>query len=182
MTKARATRNRFAVSAGIAASAVALVGIVLVVSTAEPADSPATDGSSTTLPDTSPATAWTPPADDPTQPSPAAVAADREFRAAPDDLLDCGVHVRTSGWPTTAVFGTDLLDCILDAAQAGTPAQFVTAARDFAGGMEGTIFRVVGPGEILVIDYGADPTGTITSSESSCVALHAPNFPIPECV
>lgn len=200
MSNGRNTRSRFAVSAGIAALIVALVGIVVVVSTADPADSPATEPLGTVVPVTTPVsdsgavpdassaqnstptTVWTPPPDDPTQPSPAAVAAGREFRAAPDDLLDCGVHVRTSGWPTTAVFGPDQVDCILDAAETGTPAQFVTAARDFAGGMEGIVFRVLGPAEILVIRYAADPTGSVTSTESTCAALQAPNFPIPECV
>lgn len=103
MTRGRTTRDRFAVSAGIAALVIALVGIVFVVSTADPADSPVADPDTTTLPDTTPTTVWTPPADDPTRPSPAAVAAGREFRAAPDDLLDCGVHVRTSGWPRLRV-------------------------------------------------------------------------------
>ena len=121
------------------------------------------------------------PDDDPTQPSPAAVAADEAYRLAPDDLVDCGVHVRTSGYPTTVHPGIDVLDCILDAAAAGTPAQFVSTARDFEGGMEGTIFRVVGGQEILVIDYRADPQGVITSTETTCATLVGTNFPIPEC-
>ena len=153
-------------------------------------DTGASAGSSSTASSTANATAasggpttttWVAPDDDPTQPSPAAVAADEAYRVAPDDLFDCGVHVRTSGYPTTVHPGIDVLDCILDAAAAGTPAQFVSTARDFEGGMEGTIFRVVGGQEILVIDYRADPQGVITSTETTCASLVGTNFPIPEC-
>ena len=136
----------------------------------------------TPAPTSVPTTTWSPPADDPTQPSPAAVAADREFRVAPSELFDCGVHVRTSGWPTTTVGDPGRVDCIVEAAEAGTSAQFVSTARDFEGGMEGMIFRVLGPADILVIDYRVDPAGDVTSTERTCTALALPNYPIPECL
>jgi len=145
----------------------------------EPSTTSAPPTTETSMPPTT--TTWTPPPDDPTQPSPAAVTADRQFRLTAADILDCGVHVRTSGYPTTALAHPDALDCIEAAAAAGTPAQFVTTARDFTGGMEGTIFRVLGPGDILVIDYNALVDGTVDSTETSCDSISVDNFPIPEC-
>jgi hypothetical protein len=109
------------------------------------------------------------------------VAADRDFRVAPSDLLDCGVHVRTTGYPTTFPGDPTQVECIVDAAATGTPAQFVSTARDFVGGMEGTIFRVLGPSEVLVIAYTVDPRGDVATSETTCEGLEGRNSPIPAC-
>ncbi|MEZ5245088.1 MAG: hypothetical protein R2707_08340 [Acidimicrobiales bacterium] len=165
-------------------AALAVVAVIGIASCSDGADpSPLRSAPETTrAPETTGSTTtWRPPADDPTQPSPAAVAADRDFRAVPAGLLDCGVHVRTTGYPTTVPGDPTKVECIVDAAIAGTPAQFVSTARDFVGGMEGVIFRVVGPSNVLVVTYVVDPRGEVAATETTCAGLTGPNFVIPEC-
>lgn len=118
-------------------------------------------------------TQWTPPADDPTQPSPAAVAADREQWAVPEGSLDCGVWVRTSGWPTTFAPDPRGAECLLSATTTGTPAQWVVTERDFTGGMVGRIHRVETPDGLTVLDYEVAPDGTVTSRSQHCSAFRA---------
>lgn len=113
-------------------------------------------------------------------PTEAAVAADREFRAVPDGFEDCDSVVLTSGWPTTSVYVESRNDCILEAATAGTPAQFSYTGRDLAGGMAGTILRVLEPGEILMIDYAVSPSGAVTEEETTCSELTTENL-LPVC-
>ena len=115
-------------------------------------------------------------------PSIAAVDADRSFRAVPTSHADCGSVVTTSGWPTTTTTPTDATDCIVAAAASGTPSQYAVTGRDFAGGMEGSIFRIDGPGEIVAVHYTVEPEGTVTFTERRCGSLTSPTEgPQPEC-
>jgi hypothetical protein len=147
-----------------------------------PADSPDTTGvtPSTTTPST---TASSVPIDasDPTSPTQAAVTADQVERVVPTGYEDCGSVRVTAGWPTTfAFFGST--DCILAAAAAGTPAQYSTSARDFIGGMTGTIFRVESLERITVIRYEVNQFGSVEVIDTeTCTAL-VEKFPTPECV
>lgn len=130
----------------------------------EVADGPPTTSTSSTAP----ATTWTAPADDPTQPSPAAIAADREFRIVPEGLLDCGTAITTAGYPTTTVAPPDWSGCIDAAAMNGTPAQYSVTARDFDGGMTGEIFRVNPDGSLENIGYQVDIDGEVSSRTHVC--------------
>ncbi len=113
-------------------------------------------------------------------PTEAAVAADREFRVVPEGFADCDSVVLTSGWPTTSVYLESRNDCLLDAATAGTPAQYSYTGRDLAGGMTGTILRVLGPGEIRMINYAVSPSGTVTDAETTCAELTTQDL-LPVC-
>lgn len=124
-----------------------------------------------TPPTGSGSTTWTPPADDPTQPSPAAVAADREFRTVPAGHLDCGTAILTSGFPTTTAPLPGRVDCIVEAAAASTPAQYAHTARDLANGMTGMLFRVTVGGATQRIEYTVDPGGVVQSTTFACAGF-----------
>lgn len=139
-------------------------------------------GASDTTQDTAPSgtTATTVSIPEDGAPTDEAVAADQEFRVVPDGFADCDSVVLTSGWPTTSVYVESRNDCILEAAASGTPAQYSYTGRDLAGGMAGTILRVLGPGEILMIDYAVSPSGTVTDEETTCAELTTQEL-LPAC-
>ena len=136
---------------------------------------PATDTTATvptvTPPTGSGSTTWTAPADDPTQPSPAAVAADRQFRTVPAGHLDCGTAILTSGYPTTTAPAPGRIECIVEAAAASTPAQYAYTARDLANGMTGMLFRVAPGGATQRIEYRVDPDGVVESTTFACAGF-----------
>jgi hypothetical protein len=115
-------------------------------------------------------------------PSTAAVEADRAFRTVPTSHADCGSVVTTSGWPTTTTTPLDATDCIVAAAASGKLSQYSVTGRDLAGGMEGSMFRIDGPGEIVAVHYTVEPEGTVTFTERQCGSLTPPtDGPVPEC-
>ncbi len=118
-----------------------------------------------TQPDT---TEWTPPPDDPGQPSPAAIDANTAFRVVPAGLADCGTRVLSSGWPTTTATPPGITDCIVDAAATGQAAQFSYSTRDHANGAWGRIYRVEPGGTLVVIAYTVDPSGRVASDRTPC--------------
>ena len=112
----------------------------------------------------------------------AAKQADEVMRAVPDGYADCGTINLTSGWPTTTAFVAEFsAQCINEAAASGEQAQQVFNGRDDAGGMDGTIIRVDGPGAITMITYHVDEAGSTTRAETTCNELESPPFAPPTC-
>jgi len=108
--------------------------------------------------------------------------ADMEFRVVPDGYADCGSTNLASGWPTTtAFFAEDGAACILGAAASGEPSQRAFYGRDTRGGIQGSIYRVQGLGDISMIEYYVDPSGSITSREEACTSLEASFAGPPSC-
>ncbi len=147
-----------------------------------------TTGSSVTTPTvTAPSTTgepttWTPPPDDPTQPSPAAVAADRKLRTVPAGLVDCGTAVLTSGYPTTTTPPLGLTDCIILSAQGATPAQYSHSGRNQANGMSGALYRFTTAGGAQRIDYTVDRVGAVNSITIACVGFGPGSRHAPACL
>ncbi len=137
------------------------------------------DGSSAP---TQAATEQTEPAATDSAPTQTAMDSNEEFLAVPGGYADCGATILTSGWPTTTAFNPELSsECILDAAGAGDTAQQAFWGRDNVGGIDGTILRVEGPGEITSIAYHVDPDGNVASSQQECSALESISFEPPSC-
>ena len=115
-------------------------------------------------------------------PTQAAVEADEAMRVVPDGYLDCGTTSLTSGWPTTTMYvGEISAVCILDAANAGVPAQYSYTSRDNAGGVTGTILRVDGVEMIVELDYRVDDEGNPTTTELTCTSLTGDDHEPPSC-
>jgi len=138
-------------------------------------DAPTSAGPTTTDPSTRDPTTTVFQVDDEGSPSPASIAADREFRTVVPTHANCGSIITTSGWPTTAPPRPDATECIVAAAATGDPAQYSVTGRDFQGGMAGVTFRVDGPDDIVRIDYSVAPDGTVTTDETPCTALSEPS-------
>ena len=112
----------------------------------------------------------------------AAKQADEVMQAVPDGYTDCGTTNLTSGWPTTTAFVAEFsAQCINDAAASGEKAQQAFNGRDDAGGMDGTIIRIDGPGAITMITYHVDEAGSTTSTETTCQELELPPLAPPTC-
>lgn len=130
-----------------------------------------------------PVTTWTPPADDPTQPSPVAIAKDRELRTVPAGVVDCGSVVTTSGYPTTTAARGTQAECIVQAATEGTQAQYSITGRNFEGGMTGAVFVVAEDGTLMVNDYTVDKDGSADGTMRPCSSfVLEPNSPVPGCL
>lgn len=115
-------------------------------------------------------------------PTDAALAANERFLEVPNDLLDCGATVLTSGWPTTTVFNPEISSrCILDAAQAKEPAQYAYWGRDGTGGITGVVIRVNELSPITVVEYSVDAAGGLDSAEEPCAALETESLEPPQC-
>ena len=137
--------------------------------------------STTTFPPIS-TTTWDAPLDDPTQPSPAALEADEGVRSVPPGIFDCGTAFTTSGYPTTTIPRLEQLDCIVDAAATGDPAQFAFAARNFTGGMTGTIYRINTDGTFVEIDYEVDLAGIVVRESTAACSEFRASGPFPELI
>ncbi|MGI9666534.1 MAG: hypothetical protein ACR2N2_05465 [Acidimicrobiia bacterium] len=119
---------------------------------------------------------------DGTPPSEAAVEANEAMQALPDGYADCGTVSLSSGWPTTTAYFAEVRgQCIAEAVITGNPSQQAFSGRDNEGGIVGTIVRVNGPGDIVVVDYRIDVTGTVASSESRCAKLDSTGVGPPTC-
>ena len=115
-------------------------------------------------------------------PSEAAIAANEVAQAVPSGYEDCGTIDLTSGWPTTTVFIAEQAGtCILEAEEAGRPAQQSFSGRDGNGGLYGQIVRVNGVSDMSVTDYVIDATGDITSTENRCPELATSGIGPPSC-
>ena len=117
-----------------------------------------------------------------TPPSEAAFAADAAMQALPEGYADCGTVSLSSGWPTTTAYFAEVRgQCIAEALVSGDPAQQSFSGRDDAGGIVGTIVRVNGPRDVVVIDYRIDVNGTVASSETTCADLDSAGIGPPTC-
>ena len=115
-------------------------------------------------------------------PTETALAAGEAFRMVPAGYDDCDDTVLTSGWPTTMPYNSEVsAQCIVDAADAGAPAQYAFWGRDGVGGIVGTIIRVNATNDITFVDFTIDADGITDSFSTSCSELATNPFEPPVC-
>jgi hypothetical protein len=108
--------------------------------------------------------------------TPPAWDAANKLAAVPAGWRDCGQDVPTAGWPTTFVLRPERWGCIVSAARAGTPAEYSLLARDHRGGVDVTLFEILGNANVRIVTQNVDWTGTPGSpTEQACTGLRAPS-------